>query len=368
MKPTEACNFSCTFCSSTKIADSKAQILDLDLVSRFLERFPETRTIIVNGGDPTMVPVSYYWDLIRRLDSLNSKANISITTNLWKFWLEWQNESLEKRWTELFRSPRVNVTTSFQYGESRRITRSRVFSEQDFVRISDLFLEKIGYRPSFISVVERAELHLALENVRLAQRLGVDCKLNYANMSGDCGSPLPLSEIYRIYLLIWKEGLQNHEWNSRQMVNRLSMRENTTCPLSRNCDEGIRVLQPNGGYYSCGAFGDDGLFPVDFETEVLKGGFERPLQNEVALHSLKTECYSCEMFQVCNGCKKHVHDLKAQDLVERHCSQMKEIAREMLTLAEHRQIEIKNDTYFRSSGFQLERSEVETDREVSPWR
>ncbi|MBX3040722.1 MAG: radical SAM protein, partial [Bdellovibrionaceae bacterium] len=138
LKPTEACNFSCSFCSSTNISKSKAQILDLDLVSQFLERFPETRTIIINGGDPTMVPVSYYWDLIRRLNSLNSSANISITTNLWKFWLEWQNDAIEKKWTELFRSPRVNVTTSFQYGESRRITRSRVFTEQDFVKISNL--------------------------------------------------------------------------------------------------------------------------------------------------------------------------------------------------------------------------------------
>ena len=28
--------------------------------------------------------------------------------------------------------------------------------------------------------------------------------------------------------------------------------EHTTCPLSRKCDEGIRCLQPDGDYYSCG--------------------------------------------------------------------------------------------------------------------
>ncbi|MBX3041800.1 MAG: hypothetical protein KF789_13925, partial [Bdellovibrionaceae bacterium] len=191
---------------------------------------------------------------------------------------------------------------------------------------------------------------------------------NYANMSGDCQSTLPLSEIYKIYLLIWKEGLQNHEWNSRQMVNRLSVGENTSCPLSRSCDGGIRVLQPDGGYYSCGAFGDDGLYPIDFEAEILHGGFERPLQKEARLDALKMECYSCEMFQVCNGCRKHIHDLKATDLVEIHCSQMKEISAEILALSDERQIEIKNDTYFRSSGFEIDRQGVEIEREVGPWR
>ena len=52
IKPTEACNFKCTFCSSTSIAESKVQLLSLDQIFQFLKRFPETNTIIVNGGDP----------------------------------------------------------------------------------------------------------------------------------------------------------------------------------------------------------------------------------------------------------------------------------------------------------------------------
>ena len=57
IKPTEACNFACTFCSSNKItreSSGKKAFLKLETIYQFLERFPQTRTIIVNGGDPLM--------------------------------------------------------------------------------------------------------------------------------------------------------------------------------------------------------------------------------------------------------------------------------------------------------------------------
>ena len=79
IKPTEACNFACTFCSSSYLVDNKKAKLHLETVFEFLAKYPNTNTIIVNGGDPTMMPVDYYWQLINHLDSKNLKANISIT-------------------------------------------------------------------------------------------------------------------------------------------------------------------------------------------------------------------------------------------------------------------------------------------------
>jgi len=64
IKPTELCNFSCTFCSSTHIADHGKQTLPHQKIYDFLKRFPKTRTIIVNGGDPLMVAPDYYWQII----------------------------------------------------------------------------------------------------------------------------------------------------------------------------------------------------------------------------------------------------------------------------------------------------------------
>jgi sulfatase maturation enzyme AslB (radical SAM superfamily) len=261
IKPTEACNFKCTFCSSTDIAEDNAKILDLQYIFDFLTHYPKTNTIIVNGGDPLMVKPSYYWELIEFLDKHDMPATLSFTTNLWAFYKK------PSMWTDLFKHPRVGVTTSFNYGDTRKITHSRVFTEQDFWQVSDMFLEHIGYRPDFISVITDENEDTAIDNVLLAKRMGVECKLNYAMASGDQGQPYQLSKIYKIYVQLYHMGLTEWEYNTKQMIRRL--REgSTTCPQSRSCDTYIRALNPGGDYYTCGSFGDDRDKPISYEAEI----------------------------------------------------------------------------------------------------
>lgn len=333
IKPTEKCNFKCTFCSSTYITDDKTAELDLNYIYKFLERYPETNTIIVNGGDPLMLDPEYYYKIIDHLDQNNLPATLSFTTNLWPFY-----KNLEK-WAPLFRNKRVGVTTSFQYGGGRLKGDLSEFSEEDFWNVSDAMLEYVGYRPDFISVITEENAGDSLKNVYLAKEMGVECKLNYAFSSGppvkfknivmgQLGKPYVLADIYKIYVLIWKLGLTEWEYNTKQMVKRLrgSM---TTCPQNRSCDEEIRVLQPSGDYYSCGAFGDDQKYSIDFNSE-MNGKKIFPIKHQPELQSLKQSCYTCPMFEICNGCKKTIEDLKTYNLVEYHCSKMKRLAKDII--------------------------------------
>jgi radical SAM protein with 4Fe4S-binding SPASM domain len=351
IKPTELCNFKCTFCSSTKISSEHAKTLDLQKVFQFLKRFPETQTIIVNGGDPLMVPPQYYWQLIDHLDKNNYPASISFTTNLWPFYKN------PKKWTKLFKHPRIGITTSFNYGPGRVKGDLSLFTEEDFWACSDAMLEHVGYRPDFIAVITDENEHLAIKNVELAKRMsedvepgiengkkiGVDCKLNYAMASGEiitdpvtghrmgqAGNPYILSKAYKIYVEISKLGLTPWEFNTRQMAKRLQDAP-TICPQHRTCDEGIRTIQPDGDYYSCGAFGDDRDKPIDFEAE-MAGKFFKPLQTDPSLTSLKSECFTCPMFAICNGCRKTIKDLKESNLVEDHCKLMKTLAYDIIKL------------------------------------
>ena len=68
IKPTELCNFKCSFCSSTQLTKEKKNWLKHEQIFEFLTRFPHTKTIIVNGGDPLMMEPEYYWKIIRWLD------------------------------------------------------------------------------------------------------------------------------------------------------------------------------------------------------------------------------------------------------------------------------------------------------------
>jgi radical SAM protein with 4Fe4S-binding SPASM domain len=333
IKPTEKCNFKCTFCSSTHITDDKSLELDLDYIFRFLKTYPNTRTIIVNGGDPLMMSPDYYWKIIEFLDDNEMPTTISFTSNLWPFYKN------PNKWVDLFKHERMGIGTSFQYGGGRLKGDLTEFSEEDFWNVSNMMLELVGYRPDFISVITEENEHLAIKNVELAKRMNVICKLNYAFSSGppvkfrgitmgQQGKPYLLADIYEIYVNIWKQGLTDWEFNTKQMVNRLKG-NSTTCPQNRDCDSGIRVLQPSGDYYSCGAFGDDQQYPIDFEVE-MSGKKIFPIKNELELQSLKQSCYICPMFQICNGCKKTIKDIKDYNLVEKHCIKMKSLASDII--------------------------------------
>jgi radical SAM protein with 4Fe4S-binding SPASM domain len=333
IKPTEKCNFKCTFCSSTHITEDKTLELDLQHIFDFLKRFPETNTIIVNGGDPLMMNPDYYWKIIEHLDLIGSKASISFTSNLWPFYKN------PNKWKELFKHPRMGITTSFQYGGGRLKGDLTEFTEEDFWKVSDAMLEHVGYRPDFISVITEENDKDAIKNVELAKKMNVECKLNYAFSSGPPvkfknitighqGKPYLLADIYEIYVDIWKRGLAPWEFNTKQMMKRL-VGGATCCPQNRECDSGIRVLQPAGDYYSCGAFGDDMEYPIDFKTE-MAGGFVKPLKHIFELQTMTNDCYGCPMFEICNGCKKTIKDHKQHGLADIHCRKMKTLAADII--------------------------------------
>lgn len=322
IKPTEVCNFKCSFCSSTMISEDHTSRLDLNKVFSFLKRYPDTKTIIVNGGDPLMMEPAYYWRILDYLEKNDLPATISLTTNLWPFYVK------PEKWEDLFLHHRVGVATSFQYGSGRLKGDYSVFTEEDFWNVSNTMLERIGYRPSFIAVITEENEDTVIETVELAKRMDVVCKVNYAMSSGDQDKPYRLSRIYEKYVEIWKAGLYPWEHNTQQMMKRLRG-EATICPQTRTCDESIRTIQPEGDYYSCGAFGDDRDKAIDFNYE-MKGGFVTPLRNDIHLLSLKQSCFTCPMFEICNGCKKTIKDLKVHNMVEEHCYHMKQLASDII--------------------------------------
>jgi radical SAM protein with 4Fe4S-binding SPASM domain len=246
------------------------------------------------------------------------ETTLSLTTNLWPFYKK------PEKWLDLFLDPRVGITTSFQYGVGRLKGDYSVFTEKDFWKCSDLMLEKVGYRPTFISVITEENENTVIQTVELAKKMNVVCKINYAMASGDQMRPYRLSKIYEKYIEIWESGLHPWEFNTQQMMIRLSGK-NTICPQTRSCDSSIRNLNPEGDYYSCGAFGDDKEKSIDFDYE-MAGGLSTPLSIDFNLLSLKQSCFSCPLFQICNGCKKTIKDLKKHNMVEEHCKHMKSLA------------------------------------------
>jgi radical SAM protein with 4Fe4S-binding SPASM domain len=316
VKPTQRCDFSCQFCSSTNIAKSNAAALSHDRIFQFLKRFPDTRSIIVNGGEPLLMGPEYYLQILDWIDKNNLSTKLSITTNLWKFYHN------PKIWISLFQHPNVGITTSFQYGPSRKINKNKIFTENDFTKISDMMLEWVGYRPDFISVMDQESMPFAIENVKLAKKLGVQCKLNRAMSSGRQSQPTVLADMYELYLKIYELGLAEFEYNTSLLIKKTLSGQGLGCPSLRNCDSHIRALNPDGEYYSCGSFADDQDYKINFDSEMQEMKIETPLSDSIDLISLKSDCLSCSMFDLCNGCRKTIRDIKNFEMVDMHCAKM----------------------------------------------
>ena len=317
IKPTESCNFKCTFCSSSEITSvDRTALLPLDRISDFLDEHPNTRTIIVNGGDPLMVKPDYYWSIIEELERREMSSTIlSFTTNLWAFYVK------PDKWVDLFNHPQVTVTTSFQYGEGRLKGDGTPYTALDFYKVSELFMEKTGKPLDFISVVAtKDDLKTAIKNVKLAKSLDVECKLNYAMASGRQSMPLLLADIYKIYVEIYKKDLLHWEYNTKDIIK--SMRNiDTSCPRNRKCDEGIRCLQPEGDEYYCGSFGDDKEYSVGDN-----------FRDDPSLISMRPDCFLCPLFNLCNGCAKTIKDHKTRDMDGVHCFKMKQLEPQLLEM------------------------------------
>lgn len=331
IKPTQRCNFACKYCSSTDIAKSNTAHDDLELhkIFRFLDRYPKTSQIIINGGDPLMMPPDYYFTLLDYIESNSLPTTLEFCSNLWDYYKK------PKKWAKLFSHEKVNIGTSFNYGEERILPDGRILTESLFLDIIYKFKNEFGHFPPFVAVVTNENISRAIDNVRLAKELNVVCKLNFELNSGRAAGGVTLGKMYHIYLQIFKEGLSDFESNTDIIIKKIKGIESNMCPHNRKCDEGIRNLQPESqsgySYNSCGAFGDDQKYEINFEAE-MQGGFFTPLQSALEIQYQKEECLSCPNFSFCNGCYKTVSDHKRLGLVEESCIEMKSFRKEILKM------------------------------------
>lgn len=324
VKPTQRCNFKCDFCSSNKIDSSGNATLPLESIFSLLEN-NKVDTIIINGGDPLMMPPEYYWNLIQYLDDHNMDTSVSFTSNLWDFYLQ------PEKWKKLFQNKRVGVTTSFQYGTGRKLANGTVFTEDLFRAILKLFKEYIGYVPMFIGVITNENENRVLDTVRLAKDLGTICKLNPAVKSGRCKQNYPLWKAYQKYIEIIEAGLAEYEHNA-SILKDVVHNSHKTCPYNRDCWKHIRAISPNGLIHSCGCFNDDHIINIEHgnKTYCLSEYTDKELLKD--FKSLKSECFACDLFPLCNSCFKQIHDIKQDHLEQDHCFHMKQLGQKLKSL------------------------------------
>lgn len=289
IKPSLNCQFKCDFCSANKLCQSNVTDKDFN-IEKYINTIRDLNPddIIITGGDPLLLPIDFFNTLL----SINDKITLSLTTNLWDFYIH------PDKWVDLFKNPRVGICTSFQYGDRRKKPDGTPYTEEDFIKVETKFNELIGYTPNFIAVISKENEDRALDHVYLAKRLGTECKLNGMLPVGLSTEYYPRYKMVDLYCKIVDLGLEQYESNTKE-------RFSGKCPYNTedNCFKYNRsmIIDINGNIKF--SYCEDLVFTeTSFNSLSEISTEDKNINNELIS---ETKCLSCELYRFCNGCKVH---------------------------------------------------------------
>ena len=310
IKTTGRCNFACNFCLA-----GKADIMHLEHVPDELTKIIGTlkpSVLIMNGGEPLLSGRDFFFELLDRYD-----GHVAIVSNLKDFYKR------PEYWKDLFKHPRVSITTSFQFGSGRRWDRETPYDVEKFKDVMTLFGQKVGYLPMFISVISGENERFALDHVYLAKELGTVCKLNPMLPLGISSETYPFYKMVDIWMEIKNRDLERYtDCNVQFYDGGCSF---NTCLL---CNSTIRVvfLDSSGHvrYSNCESKAMLGRYlDVDRESPT-------PCKQRIAPSDyVCKDCIQCRLCRLCNGCDIS-RELNKKD--PSYCSEMKKRESEILKM------------------------------------
>lgn len=311
IRVTGRCNFNCAFCSATSLNIAHPKNGVPEQIKEVIKSINPT-SIMISGGEPLLVGPEYYYELLEL-----TNCHISITTNLKEFYYD------PDKWVELFRNPRIGITTSFNYGDTRRWDKDTVYTEEKFIEIFNLFKEKVGNNITlpFIAVIDESNEDTVLDTVRLAKRLNTFCRINNATQQGSCKTTYPRYKMFQKYIEIVDAGLGEYEVYCKN--TRFS-----ACPMNVQflCKSSIRTCYVDKDnvlhYYDCCETEVEHL--LDYKDDINKEIKPvRPCVEEL----VSPKCVLCPLYSICNGCSSQKDHYPAE-----HCSEMQKLKSRFIEL------------------------------------
>lgn len=307
IKPTGLCNFNCKFCSAHGMdiqhpVDGHVPQQIKDLILKL-----KPNGLIITGGEPLMVDPQYYYELHEI-----GKCPIAPTTNLKDFYLN------PDKWTPLFKEDWFNVTTSFNYGSTRKWDPNTIYTEHDFIHVLALYRAQTGKSiDSFIAVIDESNEETAHDHVSLAKDLHCKVRLNGAIAAGRQGKTYPRYKMMEIYLEIIEAGLDQYECNcSERTLGKCPWNINSVC---QNCIRCCYV--DHSGKLHVGTCDERMSMGIELpEDKIIPSSCEA---RSLDIHEyIKPECAYCELCRLCNGC----HTMREESKKDpNYCDEMKKL-------------------------------------------
>lgn len=312
INPTNKCNFDCTFCSAHNITKRE---IDRERLYKYLKcKARDINIIIFNGGDPLLMDPAFYFGVLDITQEFS--IPISLTTNLLDFYKH------PNKWVELFKTKNVGIITSYNHNStSRRLKNGKVYDKDMFIEVLNLFNDKIGYKPSFISVIEEDNsIEIMKDTVLFAKEIGTTCKLNKVLQYGNQKDYYPRYKFIAHYtkamydLIHQGIKVERYETNFRNIHNFFNDKS-SCCPLNRKCHNSIICINTDFKFYPCSNMATNNKLYGKYNSNTVNN-FTQDYQ------CIKTDCVLCDLFNFCNSCKSYVEECMRNNDTQNYCLNM----------------------------------------------
>lgn len=166
IKPTQNCNLRCKYCFHEKYGYSN-DLLDIKKLKKYIDLLSSNYdyiNLVWHGGEPLLVPLSYYEEIYNYCKEKKVQIKYSIQTN---------GTLLSQENIDFFRSNNTDIGLSFD-GLKNEYTRSATKMILNSIKL----LQKNDYYPGAIMVVNQSNVNNLIEEYEYFKSLNLGMKIN----------------------------------------------------------------------------------------------------------------------------------------------------------------------------------------------
>lgn len=300
--PGTRCNFSCAYCfEHLKKQENKQQgIVEMNDVVEAVRSSDKKVNVVFHGGEPLLLPLTYYRELLNALSLEPNLKHVHIQTNGSLL----TREHIECFWGE-FKHLNIEIAISLDGNASQNDLRRDTGKKATFERVRKSFalLEEHGIKAGMLSVLHRSTLGQAEEYTALLESIpNINfVKLNALHLlEGDGLTPdsISPSEFITLCCQIHASYMEKRLYERFPIEPFLGAMQSKSDIDSKYCNFSFRKchnfisLYPKGVFALC-----DSLPLEEFKIEHMG---DREKHHEV-LNPFLTQCDHCDIAHFCKG-------------------------------------------------------------------
>ncbi|MCK5056949.1 MAG: radical SAM protein [Candidatus Aminicenantes bacterium] len=325
IKPTNNCNANCLYCSAWEPEKRQARMSEKTLIILFhrveewltLSKRKKNIRIIWHGGEPTLMPLDFYYKAIELQEDLKKTFGIHIKNNIQTNLLYLDEKKLDMLERLLmFNGKRQTIGTSFDPLPGIRVIKKGDYTEE-WEKSMTLMKER-DFPFGIVYVVHKRSLQnielLAETFLNRFPRTGIRFNPLYreGRATGSACEPLYVTpaewgdflvKLYRV----WAAHDKKPSWQPLKEIETFHLKKKAglSCDYAGRCGTTHLGIDTDGTVYSCGRGIDRKHKPYgNIHETSLSGILKHPARIEMMNRSVflsQTYCHGCKWWRYCHG-------------------------------------------------------------------